>query len=121
MPDCHTCHRQFENWQKLALHISLGSCKGKRFAAHVLQDVKERKEIKKIPVNPDYVPTEFGNENRRNAVRELCGEQEYAGTICPTCRRISRELLPQEFVNSKTAWLIGDKLAVNCQICRRRE
>lgn len=123
MTTCHTCHAELADYKELALHISTtkGHRKGKKWAANFLMKVNERPEIKKIAVNPDYEPTEFGDENRANAKRELSGDQEYAGTVCPNCRRISRELLPVEFVHSNTAWRIGDKLAVNCGNCRRRE
>ena len=122
MTTCHTCHAELADFKELALHISTtrGHRKGKKWAANFLMKGNERPEIKKIAVNPDYEPTEVGNENRRKAVKELSGDTEYAYTICRTCKRTGRELLPAEFVHSDTAWKIGDKLAVNCQGCSRR-
>ena len=116
MTTCHTCHKEFENFKELALHISrVKHKKGRKWAANFIMKVQERPEIKKVAENPDYVPTEYGDENRRNAKRELSGENEYAPTICPTCDRKSRQLLPVEFIHNSQAWQINGVYVVSCK------
>jgi len=120
---CHFCDESFESWHELALHISAsrkGHQEGKKWAAKFLAGKPNRPDIKHIAENPDYKETEFGKENRANAVKVLSGDTEYANTHCPNCNHGSRQLLPVEYVQSNRAWrnTIGT-LMVNCQNCRK--
>lgn len=117
---CFDCHKTFEGFPELAVHISSSkkhSRKSKKWAAIYLMRVNKREMPKKVPVNPDYQPTEYGNENRANATVELSGKEEYQNTICPRCNRQGRGLVPVEHVRKPEAWRIGSRLAISCEKC----
>ena len=128
---CRICQEVFENYHDLAMHLgrnrethklSYGTRKwiAKMLAVNTLS-AKARHEIpKRIAQDPDYERTEYGNENRENARRELSGENEYVNTHCPQCNKGFRQLLPVEYFSNPLAWRnrIG-VLMVDCPNCRR--
>jgi len=118
---CHSCGDVFEDFHALALHISSsrkGHRKGKRWAAKYLAGRTLRPEIKRIAENPDHENTEFGEENRANAKREISGDNEYTQTICPNCHIPARQLIPVEYIQSDNAWREKGVLVLDCQGCR---
>ena len=128
---CHSCQEVFENHHDLAFHLdrnkgthklSYGTRKwiAKMLAINTLS-AKARRDIpKRIAPNPDKERTEYGNENREQAVKVLSGETEFVNTHCPNCNKGARQLLPAEYINEPIVWRnqIG-LLMVNCPSCRR--
>ena len=121
---CHSCQEVFKDYHSLALHISVskkGHRKGRKWAAKFLAGKPNRPEIKRVVDNPDHENTEYGDENRANAVRHISGENEYTNTHCPNCNKGSRQLLPIEYVQSNMAWRNKrGVLMVACQLCSER-
>lgn len=131
-PHCKTCRQDFVSWYELAVHLdrnktthklSYGTKKwiARMMMVNTLSFDKRRELPKKVAQNPDHERTEYGIEQRANAVRVLTGETEYIDTHCPQCNKGSRQLLPAEYVQSGTAWRnkMG-LLMVNCQNCQKR-
>jgi hypothetical protein len=103
------------DYKELALHIASSKKshrQGKRWAAKYLAGRPNRLELKRVVENSDHENTEFGDENRRNSVRILSGENEYINVLCPQCKKPHRELLPVEYIQSLNAWrknnILGD-------------
>lgn len=123
VPYCEVCHITFPNWLGLALHVmasKAGHRKWKKWAAKVVARNTLRPEIpRRNPESPDHESTEYGEENRANAKRELSGDQKYANTVCPTCKKPSRSLIETEFINSEWAWRVNGRLFLTCPSCRR--
>lgn len=127
---CHSCGANLENYHELALHLDKNrkthkvSYRTKKWIAKMLLvntlSYKNRHELSKRVPNMQE-KTDFGDENREKARMELSGENEYATTICPSCKRQSRQLLPIEYINSPIAWAINGNLAVLCGGCRKPE
>jgi hypothetical protein len=126
IPQCKVCGVVFEDWKALAWHIhnnKKSHKKSQRFAAQVLVGVRDsRPKITRVGKDPTYEPTEYGKEQRANAVRELSGESIYENTHCPTCGKGSRILVPLEHAESDRAWrnTLG-RLMVDCDGCRRKD
>jgi hypothetical protein len=122
---CFCCnHEPFESILDLAKHIrdaKHGHQKSKMFAAKVLagSTIKAKIELKHSDKDPDYEPTEFGEENRENRRVQLSGEQIYVNCYCPKCRQSHRFLLPVEFTELRFLWKIQNKPAIFCENCRR--
>jgi len=121
IPICNVCHVQFDSWKDLALHIGDPKFKHPRkskvWAAHYLADVKTRPQLQHVPKDPDYQPTELGEENRANATKELSGKTRRLYTVCPQCKKQSDEDIPVEV--SKNIWNDSGRVFVLCQSCRR--
>jgi hypothetical protein len=119
---CHSCKQNFADFRELAVHImstKKGHKKGRTWAAKFLAGNTLRIELKRAPVDPDHENTEYGDENRRNAVRELSGENEYANTICPHCKRVGRSLIEVEHINSEFAVKVNGRYFISCQSCTK--
>ena len=127
MPDCNDCHEEFETWQELAQHIVLQRKSHQRkstiWALKFLADKSNIRELpKRIGQSPDYVETEFGRENRENAVRHLSGESEIVPTVCPNCKTLNNQRIEAEFIMDRYAWRNPrGVLVVNCGSCKRKE
>lgn len=118
MPLCIACKQAFGDYKELALHIQSskkGHRKGKKWAANYMLKVRQLDQKKQI--NGRVPLTEEQKENKKSLVRELSGEEEYAITFCPHCKRGHREILPVEFSKSRDAWRVKDKLVVLCEGC----
>ena len=119
---CHSCHESFADFKELALHISRskkGHRKGKKWAAKyiMMNGLSSKNRNGDRPVRAAL--TKEQKVNKEDTRRELSGDNEYANTICPHCKRGGRPLLPVEFVGSGVAWRIKDSLVVTCSICGR--
>lgn len=120
IPICNVCHKECQSWAELANHIwenRKTHRKGKVWAAHFLADVKTRPEIKRIPKDPDYKPTAFGDMNREIATKELSGKTRRLYTVCPQCKKQGDNDIPVEI--SKNIWNDNGKVFVLCKGCRR--
>jgi hypothetical protein len=119
---CRSCGQPFEDWHKLALHIASskkGHRQGKKWAAMFLAGKSLRPELKRVPLNPDEEHTDFGDNNRENAKREISGDNEYINTLCPQCKKPHRQLIPVEHIHNELAWRKDSVLCVICDVCRR--
>jgi hypothetical protein len=116
---CHSCNKHFGDYRELALHISSsrkGHRKGKRWAAKYLMHVNAlaRDEL----LNRGRMPlTEGQKQSKRDAVRQLSGQQESVLAICPHCKKGHGMMLPVEFSHSREAWRVGERLVVLCRGC----
>jgi len=121
MPTCFICQKFFPDYKVLALHIQTtkGHNKSKKFAAKVLCSVKDKLEIKPVACDPDYEPTEYGDDNRANVRLQLSGETIGVNCFCPHCKRLSHQNLPVEFLSLEHLWVLNGKPAVLCESCRR--
>lgn len=127
-PKCLTCGDEFESYYELAKHLNdnrkthklnYGTRKwiAKMLAVNVLSAKNRREMPHRAAKDPDYEPTELGEENRANAKRQLSGENQYVNTQCPQCRVKSRQLVEQEYAVSERAWVQDDRLLICCSRC----
>jgi hypothetical protein len=112
--ECRTCGEPFSDYHTLALHIAStkNHKQGSRWAMKFL--FREKEKPKRF-VDPDYEETEYGRENRANAVRVLSGDNEYVTAHCPICNKGVRQLLPVEYIQSHLAW--RNRLGLLMVIC----
>ncbi len=117
---CFCCNQTFEDYNALALHISLakkGHKKSKKWAAKYILKVKilnRKKDIQgRIPL------TKEDKQNKMSTERIISGELEYVDTICPFCKQRYRQQLPIEFTRSHYTWRTTQgTLRVSCPNCR---
>ena len=118
---CRTCGEIFGDYHTLALHVAStrNHERGSKWAMKFL--FREKEQLKRF-VDPDYEETDYGKENRANAIRILSGENEYANIHCPRCNKGGRYLVPVEYVQSQNAWRnkIGT-LMITCPECTKKE
>ena len=122
---CFCCnHDPFNSPKELAQHIMTqkkGHHKSKIWAAKVIAGatLRNKVEIKPIPKDPDYKPTELGEENRANMKLQLSGKTHPITCLCPKCKRQHLESLEIEFLRLPNLWIIENKPAVLCGNCKR--
>lgn len=116
MPKCHTCWQNFEDYKALAVHImsSGGKCKGKRFASHVLADVKVREFTKRSPMSDEIKQT------AKECVRELSGETKKTRTVCPSCKQVTEQSIEVEYIQDRAWRNSNGSFIINCWSCRKK-
>jgi hypothetical protein len=125
MPACNVCHQVFSTWPELALHIATtkkGHRRGKVWAASVLTNVRTLDQKRGMPERSPMTPEERESvkEAKEETHRELSGEAEMVMTVCPNCKRASRQNIPKEYTDSSNAWRTGNgTLIICCPNCRR--
>jgi len=115
---CLSCGDDFESYQELAVHISAsktGHRRGKKWAAKYLSrhviNKRDNNFSKGSPLTTEDI------KNKRENRRVLSGEQRYAETICPKCRKPNRAVVEVEHATSPQAWRIGGRLVRVCANC----
>jgi hypothetical protein len=117
---CRQCSKQFESYLELARHIiKEKSHKNKKWALRFVAKKPNQVEYTHVSPDPDYQPTEFGDDNREKRRRQLSGETLYANAHCPKCHQPHRILLEAEFLNDFGVWQVGGKIARLCFRCEK--
>lgn len=115
---CLSCRCGFESYQELAVHISAsktGHRRGKKWAAKYLSRHVINKRDNNLRVGSPLTPADIINKKENRRV--LSGDQRYAETTCPQCRKPSSAVLEAEYATSPQAWRIGGRLAMMCVGC----
>ncbi len=115
---CNSCGTECEDYRELALHISTsktGHRKGKRWAAkYISRHVINKRTIE---YNGRTPLTAEQRANREDTRYVLSGERKVADTVCPKCKKSSRDVLEAEYVSSPQAWKMQGRLAKLCDDC----
>ena len=121
MPSCRYCdHLPFPDWHELALHITQskkGHSRGKKWAASVLTNVNQLNQKRDLP---QRVPlTEEQKEARKESKQDLSGHEVMVLTLCPKCNKVTSQVVPEEYANSKRAWrATNGTLFILCIRCK---
>ena len=102
----------------LSSHRNIMSNKTRKWCMIVLSEKIDRVEIKPVSKDPDKKPTEYGEENRANAKKQLSGRLEGITCYCPHCKRQHFTQVEEEFLELPNLWIIENKPAVLCGSCR---
>ncbi len=124
MPDCRYCGKSCKDWGELALHVQSqkkGHRGGKKWAAQYL--LKTRQLNSKKELNGRQPMSEEAKEIRRELIESvrLSGEEVCVETLCPNpkCKRVSKQVLPVEYVRSPNAWRTENQIIKLCRNCER--
>ena len=123
MPNCRYCHHApFSDWHELALHITKekkGHSRGKTWAAKVLTNVNQLNQKRDLP---QRVPlTEEQKEARKESKQDLSGKERMVLTLCPKCNKVTSQVVPEEYAQSKRAWRASNgTLFITCEKCKGR-
>ena len=121
MRECHICHEKFPDWDALALHIIAGKGRhrfSKTWAAARLTNVNQLNQKRDMP---ERVPlTEEQKAARKDSKQELSGHERMVLTLCPKCNKVTSQVVPEEYAQSKRAWrATNGTLMILCQNCTR--
>lgn len=119
IPKCFICNEIFKDFKELARHVIANKkTHGKSYfwAQKVLTDA-ERLNFKTQSFEGRSPLTEEEREAKRESRRELSGEDHMVSTFCPHCKNSHTERIPQEYIESNTAWREKGKLVVLCDGC----
>jgi hypothetical protein len=119
---CFYCEKDCEDYAELARHIMAsknGHGKGRRWAAKYLS-INSLSPEKRHEQRQGSPLTAQDYENREKARRVLSGTVKTVSTVCPNCHQSGRQVLPMEYIESKSAWRTkSGTLIVNCPGCQK--
>jgi len=119
--ECKTCHKEFEDYKKLALHLKIDHHSRSKWASAVLTDVQrlDRKVSLKSQGHTPY--TEQDKDNRESCIREdISGKTKITTCYCSLCNRRHMQNLPIEFSENPLTWRVKEMVVVSCENCSRK-
>lgn len=121
MPTCNSCHREFDDFRTLALHIAhekRGHQRGKKWAAKYLLKPIQRELPKRTPLTEEE--KELLEESKQDCKRELSGITKVVQAFCLKCKRFYPRVVEIEYIQSDYALRRGNTLLITCDSCEGR-
>lgn len=119
---CLNCHKYFEDYRELALHILSNKKTHRRGLKWAARYMTRQNQLDRKVSLQDRVRTSMDEDDRQNlrdSRRILSGRFKYAKTLCLRCKKIITQQLPVEYTDSPYAWRIQGVLVANCEGCRK--
>lgn len=118
MPTCNSCHREFDDFHALALHITRekrGHQRGKKWASKYLLKPIKSELPQRTPLTEEEKKSL--DEAKDQCKRELSGITKVSQAFCLRCKRFYPRVVEIEYIHSEYALRRENTLLITCESC----